>query len=129
MIEQGSPEWFAARVGKLTASRMADAMAKIKTGYGASRANLMAEIVVERWAERMLIAGADDIARMSRVSGMSLAERMDRIASVLARVEAQRKGPGTRVPLLRLAGLREALLQIAGSRGAQQQLDGHDSCE
>lgn len=48
MIEQGSPEWFAARVGKLTASRMADAMAKIKTGYGASRANLMAEIVVER---------------------------------------------------------------------------------
>ncbi len=67
-----------------------------------------AEIVVERWAERMLIAGADDIARMSRVSGMSLAERMDRIASVLARVEAQRKGPGTRVPLLRLAGLRES---------------------
>lgn len=48
MIEQGSPEWFAARVGKLTASRMADAMAKTKTGYGASRANLMAEIVVER---------------------------------------------------------------------------------
>ena len=48
MMEQGSPEWFAARVGKLTASRMADAMAKIKNGYGASRANLMAEIVVER---------------------------------------------------------------------------------
>ncbi len=48
MIEQGSVEWFAARIGKLTASRMADAMAKIKTGYGASRANLMAEIVVER---------------------------------------------------------------------------------
>lgn len=48
MIEQGSPEWFATRVGKLTASRMADAMAKIKTGYGASRANLLAEIVVER---------------------------------------------------------------------------------
>ena len=37
MIEQGSPEWFAARVGKLTASRMADAMAKIKTGYSANR--------------------------------------------------------------------------------------------
>lgn len=66
-----------------------------------------AEIVVERWAERMLIAGADDISRVSRLAGMSLAERMDRIASVLARVEAQRKGPGTRVPLLRLAALRE----------------------
>lgn len=48
MSDQGSPEWFAARVGKLTASRMADAMAKVKAGYGASRANLMAEIVVER---------------------------------------------------------------------------------
>jgi putative phage-type endonuclease len=48
MIEQGTAAWFASRVGKLTASRMADAMAKTKTGYGASRANLMAEIVVER---------------------------------------------------------------------------------
>jgi putative phage-type endonuclease len=48
VIEQGTPEWFAARLGRLTASRIADATAKTKTGWGASRANLMAELVAER---------------------------------------------------------------------------------
>lgn len=46
--EQGSPEWHAARCGKVTASRIADVTARIKTGYGASRANYMAELLVER---------------------------------------------------------------------------------
>ena len=45
---QGSPEWFSARVGSLGASRLADALAKTKTGWGASRANLIAELVAER---------------------------------------------------------------------------------
>ena len=45
---QGSPEWFAARVGKVTASRIADMMAKTKTGWGASRANYKAQLVAER---------------------------------------------------------------------------------
>lgn len=45
---QGSPEWFAARVGKVTASRIADMMARTKTGYGASRVNYAAELVAER---------------------------------------------------------------------------------
>ena len=48
MIVQGSPEWLALRVGKVTASRMADLTARTKTGYGAGRANYMAELVVER---------------------------------------------------------------------------------
>lgn len=47
-MEQRSSEWHQARLGKLTASRIADATAKTKTGWGASRANLMAELVVER---------------------------------------------------------------------------------
>jgi putative phage-type endonuclease len=47
-IVQGSPEWFAARLGKVTASRVADVIAKTKTGWGASRANYMAELVAER---------------------------------------------------------------------------------
>lgn len=45
---QGSPEWHAARAGRVTASRIADLMAKTKTGWGASRANYMAELVAER---------------------------------------------------------------------------------
>jgi putative phage-type endonuclease len=47
-VVQGSPEWFAARIGKVTASRVADVIAKTKTGYGASRANYMAELLCER---------------------------------------------------------------------------------
>jgi putative phage-type endonuclease len=45
---QGSPEWFAARCGKVTASRVADVIAKTKTGWGASRSNYAAQLVVER---------------------------------------------------------------------------------
>jgi putative phage-type endonuclease len=47
-LVQGSPEWIAARVGSLGASRLHDATARTKSGYGASRANLMAELVAER---------------------------------------------------------------------------------
>lgn len=48
MAEQGSAEWLLARVGKVTASRVADVIAKTKTGPGASRANYMAELIAER---------------------------------------------------------------------------------
>lgn len=47
-IIQGSPEWFLQRLGKVTASRLADVMAKIKTGEAAARANYRAELVAER---------------------------------------------------------------------------------
>jgi putative phage-type endonuclease len=45
---QRTPEWFAARCGKLGSSSIADMMARTKTGWGASRANLKARLVVER---------------------------------------------------------------------------------
>lgn len=48
MIEQGSPEWFAQRLGKVTASRVADVIAKTKTGYSTSRANYLTELALER---------------------------------------------------------------------------------
>lgn len=47
-IIQASPEWFAVRIGKVTASRVADVVAKTKTGWGASRTNYMAELIAER---------------------------------------------------------------------------------
>lgn len=47
-MDQRSPEWFAARVGKVTASRIADVCARTKSGWGASRKNYMAELVAER---------------------------------------------------------------------------------
>ena len=48
MIEQGTDEWFAIRIGKVTASRVADVIAKTKSGYSASRDNYMAQLVCER---------------------------------------------------------------------------------
>jgi len=48
MIEQGTDEWFAARIGKVTASRVADVLAKTKTGYSTTRDNYMAQLVCER---------------------------------------------------------------------------------
>lgn len=48
MIPHGTEEWAAARLGKVTASRIADLMAKTKTGWGASRDNYMADLIAER---------------------------------------------------------------------------------
>lgn len=47
-FEQGSADWFAIRCGKVTASRVADLIAKTKTGFGASRANYAAQLIAER---------------------------------------------------------------------------------
>ena len=47
-MEQRSDEWFAVRAGKATGSRIADIVAKTKSGPGASRANYAAQLVAER---------------------------------------------------------------------------------
>ncbi len=48
MIEQGTDAWKQERLGKVTASRIADLLAKTKSGWGASRANYKAQLVAER---------------------------------------------------------------------------------
>ncbi|MDP9090310.1 MAG: YqaJ viral recombinase family protein [Pseudomonadota bacterium] len=47
-VEQRTSGWFEQRLGCLTASRMADMLAKTKSGPSASRANLLAQLVCER---------------------------------------------------------------------------------
>lgn len=47
-MEQRSPEWFAARCGKATASRIADIVARTKSGPAASRMNYEAQLIAER---------------------------------------------------------------------------------
>jgi len=47
-IIQGSDEWKALRLGKVTASRVADMVARTKSGWGASRANYAAQLIAER---------------------------------------------------------------------------------
>lgn len=48
MIEPGTEAWMQARLGRVTASRIADVTARTKTGWGASRANYAAELIAER---------------------------------------------------------------------------------
>lgn len=52
MMDQRTDEWYTARLGKATASRMGDIMAKTKTGYGASRENYKFELALERITQR-----------------------------------------------------------------------------
>ena len=47
-MDQGSKEWFEARLGRITASRIGDVMAKLKSGKpAATRSNYVAEKVAE----------------------------------------------------------------------------------
>ena len=48
MIEQGTEAWLQLRLGKVTASRVADIMAKTKTGASASRINYLIELALQR---------------------------------------------------------------------------------
>ncbi len=47
-MEQRSPEWYAQRAGKFTASRFAALMAMTRSGPSTSRKNLIATLAVER---------------------------------------------------------------------------------
>ena len=47
-MEQRTEEWFKAKLGKVTASKVADVLAKTKTGVSASRGNYLSDLVVER---------------------------------------------------------------------------------
>ena len=47
-MEQRTDEWFQARLGKVTASRISDVLAKTKTGYSISRQNYLVQLVTER---------------------------------------------------------------------------------
>ena len=47
-MEQRTDEWFESRLGKATASRIADIIAKTKTGPSASRENYAVQLVLER---------------------------------------------------------------------------------
>jgi len=48
MINQGTEEWFQQRLGKVTASRLSDVIAKTKKGESTSRQNYLIQLVSER---------------------------------------------------------------------------------
>ena len=86
MDEQRTEDWFAQRLGKVTASRVADVIAKTKTGYSASRENYMAQLVVERltqskaesYTNAAMQWGTDQEPRMESWSHYSMIPRCHR---------------------------------------------------
>jgi len=48
MTEQRTEEWFNQRLGKVTASKVSDVIAKTKTGVSASRENYSTQLTLER---------------------------------------------------------------------------------
>jgi hypothetical protein len=56
-VPQRSPEWHAARLGRLTASCVGDAFAQTKSGWGAGRRNLRIRLVLERLTKRSQESG------------------------------------------------------------------------
>ena len=53
MITQGTPEWFAQRLGHVTASRMSDVLAKGKAGEAVTRQKYRMQIIAERVSGRV----------------------------------------------------------------------------
>ena len=51
-MDQRTDEWYEARLGKVTASRISDVVAKTKSGWSASRDRYMSQLVVERLTQR-----------------------------------------------------------------------------
>lgn len=47
-LEQGTDEWRKARTGSLGSSQIKEALARTKSGWGAGRRNMIAQLVVER---------------------------------------------------------------------------------
>lgn len=47
-FQQNTEEWFEDRMGKVTASRVSDVIAKTKSGYSSCRKNYMAQLICER---------------------------------------------------------------------------------
>jgi putative phage-type endonuclease len=47
-IEQGSEEWLKIRLGKVTASGVADVLARTKTGVSASKGNYLIKLAIQR---------------------------------------------------------------------------------
>lgn len=107
---QRTEDWYAARLGKVTASRVADVVAKTKTGYSASRANYMAELICERLTGRQ----GDNYQNAAMVWGTET-EPMAR-AAYEAETGALVKGVGfVPHPTIQMAGASpDGLVDITG---------------
>jgi hypothetical protein len=78
--EQRSPEWIAARLGRLTGTGAPEMMRKVKTGESAARRNLRVRLSLERITNRSL---------ESDFLGVDMQNGIDRESTALGIYEAQ----------------------------------------
>lgn len=87
-MEQRSEEWIKIRLGKVTASRIADVTAKTKTGWSASRANYMAELL----SERLTGEPRDTFTNAAMQWGTDMEPQARRVYAFMEGVEVQEVG-------------------------------------
>lgn len=87
-MDQRSEAWFKARLGKATASRVADIVARTKSGYSASRANYAAQLV----CERLTGAQADTYTNAAMQWGTDHEDEARRAYAFMCDVEVQEVG-------------------------------------
>lgn len=110
MIEQGTDEWRQLRCGKLGASQVHMAIARTKSGWSASRENIMAQIIVER-----MTGIPTESFTSSAMEWGTLTEPQARAAYSFARdVEVQL---ASFVPHPRIAGTGASPDGLVGERG------------
>lgn len=72
-VPQRSEAWFASRLGRLTGSVAGDMVAKTKTGWSASRMNLLNRLVLERLTNRPADDGYQSPAMLAGIEREPLA--------------------------------------------------------
>lgn len=87
-IEQKSDAWFAIRLGKATASRIADVVAKTKSGPSASRRNYLADLV----AERLTGVAAEGFVSQAMKDGIDREPAARALYSLMSDAEVQQVG-------------------------------------
>lgn len=87
-VEQGSPDWHAYRCGRVTASRVADVIAKTKTGWGESRSNYAAQLVCERLTGTV----ADSYSNAAMQHGTATEPEARSVYEMMRDVEVQQVG-------------------------------------
>lgn len=87
-VEQGSEAWFAARIGRVTASRVADILARTKSGPSASRAGYLGELVAERLTGQSAASGFinDDMRRGTELEPLARATYETRTGNMVQEV-------------------------------------------
>lgn len=106
---QGSPEWMASRIGKVTASKVKDVMAK---GGGATRKNYMMQLLCERLTG---VPGGPDLSRNAAVQNGIEKEPFARMAYELERSVITEESGLIEHP--RIAGFGASPDGLVGDRG------------